>query len=56
METDRHVPSVDVYRRSDGSLGDVYLKYTHMNLYVSCDPHHHPSNKQPGYIGAELCD
>jgi hypothetical protein len=57
METNSHVPPVDVYRRSDGSLGDiVYQKYTHVNLYLSCGPHHHPPNKQPGYIGAVLCD
>jgi hypothetical protein len=43
----RHFLDLDIYRRSDGSLGHkVYRKPTHTNLYLNSKSHHHPSNKQ----------
>jgi hypothetical protein len=48
-ESEGHFPflDLDIYRRSDGSLGHkVYRKPTHTNLYLNAKSHHHPSNKQ----------
>jgi len=44
-----HLPflDIDVYRKTDGSLGHkVYWKPTHTNLYLHQNSHHHPANKQ----------
>ena len=51
METEEegHLPflDVDIYRKTDGSLGHkVYRKPTHTNLYLNQLSHHHPANKQ----------
>jgi hypothetical protein len=47
-ENERHLPflDIDIYRRPDGSLGQVYHKPTHTNFYLSAKSHHYPSNKQ----------
>jgi hypothetical protein len=45
-----HLPflDIDVYRKTDGSLGHkVYHKPTHTNLYLHQNSHHHPAHKQP---------
>jgi len=40
-------PDIDIYRKTDGSLGHkVYRKPTHTNLYLPQNLHHHPTNKQ----------
>ena len=37
---------LDIYRRTDGSLGHkIYRKHTHTYLYLHQDSHHHPANK-----------
>jgi len=44
-----HLPflNIDIYRKTDGSLGHkVYLKPTHTNLYLHQNSHHHHANKQ----------
>jgi hypothetical protein len=44
-----HLPflDVDIYRKTDGSLGHkVYQKPTHINIYLHQNSHHHPANKQ----------
>jgi hypothetical protein len=51
METEEegHLPflDIDVYRKTDGSLGHkFYRKPTHTNLYLHQNSHHHPANKQ----------
>ena len=38
---------IDIYRKSDGSLGyKVYRKPTHTKLYLHHNSRHHPANKQ----------
>jgi hypothetical protein len=48
IEKEGHLPflDIDIYRRTDGSLGHkVYRKPTHTNLYLNQFSHHHPANK-----------
>jgi hypothetical protein len=53
---------IDVYRKTDGSLGHkVYREPTHTNLYLHRNSHHHPAHKQPVlpsliHRAAALCD
>jgi hypothetical protein len=47
-EQEGHLPflDIDIYRKSDGSLGHkVYRKSTNTNLYLHQNLHHHPTNK-----------
>ena len=49
IEEEGHLPflDVDIYKRTDGSLGHkVYRKPTHTNLYLNQLSHHHPANNQ----------
>jgi hypothetical protein len=63
-ESEGHLPflDIDIYRRSDGSLGHkVYQKPTHTNLYLNARSHHHPSSKQAAlstiiHRARDLCD
>ena len=49
---------LDIYRRTDGSLGHkIYRKPTHTNLYLHQNSHHHPANIQsslPWYTEPKL--
>jgi hypothetical protein len=49
IQTDGHIPflDTDVYRRPNNTLGhEVYMKLTHINLYLSATSPHHPVKKQ----------
>jgi hypothetical protein len=64
IEKDGHLPflDIDVYRKTDGSLGHkVYCKPTHTSLYLQQSSHHHPANKQSlltslTHTAITLCD